>query len=500
MNCTKSRLQSLKAAPVFGRLVTPNSSLKELSGSKTIDKFDPLTVIGKAPKPRQATLPHELATKIGEISWQWTPQELRQRVAAIYASLKDGTPHKATSDHLDVSANITGLFLQNYISLKTCLAEVHKRLTTSSDKKIKFQPKSVLDVGFGPGTGILVARELWPEIEYEKAVIYGDREMKKEAKRIIDNSEKVVFVDELPSDTSPQTFDLIICQHQLYTKGENPENKIAILSKKLGQLLNPGGVLLFAERGDPLGFESIASARRALLLSNINDTDSPVESSNEQTNHQSNKSNETPGDNETVNTSIPLNNSDSSTNSNVNTVFKSVAPCNHDKPCPLSVGLSQRLSAKNPGKFNWCTFDQNIKRPKYTLELKRGQYLSQKWVPGMQQGTGGSVIKGNGRTGSNNYEIANFSWVSMQKELQSSNQEASLSSKWPRIMKDPMNRHNHATMEVCTDGKIQHWTVPKSQGKQCYHDIRRAQAMDLWPFDAKTKQDRGGVPEKFRLQ
>lgn len=437
----------------LGRLVYPKSNFNQLNEGAD-EETHPLTKIAKSPTNKQEHLPLALSEKISSLTLEWDTQELRQRVAKLYSEIQANEPMKPAEDFLDATAQITGLFLHNFVTLRRCVKEVQKR-------NPGFSPKSQLDIGFGPATGVLAVNEVWPEIEYKKAVIYGNYEMKNKAKMMVDGINNVVFTDALPTKTSPQTFDLITCTNQLYKKPQNGYTSyIEQLSRELAELLNPGGIILFLENGGPLGFESVVSMRSALL-------GYPVDPVNE----------ESTSKHETKHT------------------FSVVGPCTHAQKCPLSFGLENRMLAKNPGKFNWCSFSQNIQRPKYTLELKKGQYLSQEWQKGQQKGAGGSVLRGNGRSGGLNYETANFSWIALKKEPTDASSNDTASVEWPRVLRDPLKRHKHVLMEVCTNGAIEQWTIPRSLGQQVYNDARRISAMDLWPFSAKTKQQRGGLPD-----
>lgn len=400
------------------------------------DKFHPLTLEGRSASPGMVQLPRELSDLISPITFEWSPQHVRQRVAQMYQNLQQGLAASPAFETLDVDAHILGMFLHNYATLTHALREINKR-------RPDFSPNSVLDVGFGPATGILASRGVFGCAERcETAVIIGHPRMKRRAKELL-RDPKVLVKDEVPSAGSPRRFDLIIATHQLFQHGRLAEQLVDSHSQRLGQLLNKNGIVLFIERGDPLGFEAVASARDHLMRPKFG--------------------------------------------------FSVVGPCSHNSSCPLQLGLDSRQNSAKSDKENWCRFSQNVERPRYTKELKKGQYLSQKWVPEQAFGRGGSSLKGKGRPGANSNEIANFSWVALE------NAKPRESENWPRIMKQPLKRHGHVTMEVCApSGNIEHWTVPRSHGKQAYHDVRKANAADLWPLDAKTKQVRGGLRSSKR--
>lgn len=425
------------AESVASKLPIIKSAPHAIETTPAKEKFHPLTVEGRSASPGMVQLPQELTKAIAPITLEWTPQEVRQRVALMYQNLQQSQAVSPAFEKLDVDAHILGIFLQNYATLTHALREIKKR-------RPEFDPHSILDVGFGPATGILASRSVFghtPNLEEstyrETAVIIGHPRMKRRAKEFLGES-KILFRDEVPSTSSPKRFDLIIATNQLYQHGKLAAQLVDSHSQRLGQLLNKNGVILFLERGDPLGFEAIVSAREHLMRHKFG--------------------------------------------------FSVVGPCSHNRSCPLQLGLETRQNSSRPGRENWCRFSQNVERPRFTKELKKGQYLSQKWVPEQAFGAGGSSLKGKGRPGANSNEIANFSWVALE------NAKPRDSESWPRIMKQPLKRHGHVTMEVCApSGNIEHWTVPRSHGKQTYHDVRKANAGDLWALDAKTKQVRGGL-------
>lgn len=59
---------------------------------------------------------------------------------------------------------------------------------------------------------------------------------------------------------------------------------------------------------------------------------------------------------------------------------------------------------------------------------------------------------------------------------------------WPRLIKQPLKRKGHVIMDLCgASGELEKWIVPKSYGKEAYHDARKATKGDLWALNAKTK-------------
>jgi len=470
------KLRQLSPPPMLGHLVDSNSPRVHIISPSTTpglpiprgSGLDERTEAAKSPNPGMARLPLTLAKRVNAMTRNTEPQLTRQRVAKLYRELSKGAAHAPALDGPEVDAHVQGYFLQDYTAIASALREIQKR-------KPGFAPDSVLDVGFGPATGLLAAREVFGYGENaarmdngrenngrhdtlsedspsenaaveETAVIIGHPRMMSRAKELT-ASERTPpkFRYDIPSRTSPKRFDLIIATHQLYQTGKFNEELADSHAQQLARLCSDNGVVLFVERGDPLGFEATAIAREHLLRPKYN--------------------------------------------------FGVVGPCSHTQQCPLQLGLKNRETSGNAGKQNWCRFGQNVERPRFTKELKKGQYLAQKWVPGLARGHGGNDLKGSGRPGMTNSEMANFSYVALE------NNPVPL-DRLPRIMKPPYKRQRHVLMEVCApSGNIEHWTVPKSQGRQAYHDVRKANAGDLWALDAKVKQERGGLrrPEEYIL-
>jgi ribosomal protein RSM22 (predicted rRNA methylase) len=58
---------------------------------------------------------------------------------------------------------------------------------------------------------------------------------------------------------------------------------------------------------------------------------------------------------------------------------------------------------------------------------------------------------------------------------------------WPRLVFPPLKRSGHVILDVCApSGRIERATVPRSQGRQPYHDARKARWGDLFPHAPKN--------------
>ncbi|KAG9013377.1 37S ribosomal protein S22 [Tulasnella sp. JGI-2019a] len=71
---------------------------------------------------------------------------------------------------------------------------------------------------------------------------------------------------------------------------------------------------------------------------------------------------------------------------------------------------------------------------------------------------------------------------------------------WPRVIYPPIKRSGHVILDACTvDGNISRITIPRSQGKQAYHDARKSSWGDIFPHPPKNGLEvrrRGRTPTK----
>lgn len=464
--------------PNFGFLV---SNLDDTTPVFRKSGYDSNTVSLNEPNPRvqelkKATesmihIPDNFNRELSEITRESSPQELRQAGSALFKSLQSGESHRPAFSSLESDSRILATFAHDYASISQVLQEAKARLGDD------WNPKRVLEIGFGPAVGTLVANELFTA-EKNVSVVLGHYKMRRRAAQLLrsqnedeeENNSKNIIKSEVPAWSSSSRYDLIIAAHQLYQSTDESRDIIDSHSRRLFNFLNPGGVLVLIERGDTFGFESIARARQVLLRPENVSSDAPA-------------------------------NATESTASTTPSGAKVIAPCVHHAKCPLQMGVKARQLMKNPGSQNWCRFSQSVQRPRYLLEFKKGKYLAQKWVredEAFARGKGGKAMKGSGRPNSNSHETANHSYLVLQKTVHNRAtdelEESPESNEAPRIMRNPLKRKGHVIMEVCApSGNIEHWTVTKSQGKEVYRSARNADQGDIWPLGSKSVQQRGGL-------
>lgn len=381
-------------------------------------------------------------------------------------------------------------------------------------------------------------------------------------------------------DTLPMAkqYDLIIVNRALLTREYSFPRDIDINIHSILRLLSPGGHLALIERGNALGFETIARARQVMLrpesyqtehgkiprpyikgssikpqkLRNedqmISDEDVEFEKKMLRELEEEENEEEAGGvsdfekqiiaehgqatdeelkfefeDNENFEIS-EVGAAEADPKAAMDYHISIVAPCPHHRKCPLQLGDPKYYKIpSHKHRFNFCSFSKTIERPKFTMELKRGKRLATSWDKTAEDGFGlGNISKkalrdleGSGRPGGNNTEVGNYSYVVAQRSLNDEetvrridqerrSQEANPSKmtdvgSWPRIIENPKKVKNNVKMNVCApSGNIETWQVPKSLGKQEFHDARKAERGDSWGLGKKSVIVKSSISEEAK--
>lgn len=140
-----------------------------------------------------------------------------------------------------------------------------------------------------------------------------------------------------------------------------------------------------------------------------------------------------------------------------------VAPCPHEKKCPM-LG-------------SWCHFAQRIQVTSFQQEthnIGKG-FVDQKFSY--------LVLKRGPRPPQ---ESPNSS--PPRDEEGDATAFITASHHWPRLIRRPLKRQGHVVNDYCDpDGSFKRIVVPKSQGRQIYYDARKCRWGDLWPHASKHK-------------
>lgn len=496
------------------------------------------------------------------------PNNIRRSAANYFVEMYRGKLHRPAKTEMEVDSHIAAIFIQNYGSIYQSLAELKKRLGSA------FQPKRILDVGYGPATGIAALNDLMGDTfkpELREAVILSGIEMQKRAKIILsrymsevpqestedtkdearledDISEgedlvgevmtKKIKVNTKLSSSVPGTnnYDLIILTHQLLKNEERFPIQIDENLEHYLRMLSPGGHIVIVERGNPLGFEIISRARqimirpenypdehgkiprpymRGSLVKRRTSLESSSSLANEEATRLMEDIDSRHGQVEEEDMEFEpellkeMQNEAGEVQEHANYHLKVIAPCPHQRKCPLQIGNPKYYEYDEGKKLKFCNFQKSIMRPKFNIELKKGKILATRWQePTDGVGIEGLAKAGTGRPNGRNYEILNYSYLiaersptdaetvsKIEKDRINSTADYSIGSlgdntqeTWPRIINQPIKRKGHVTMDLCgSSGQLEKWVIPKSFNKEIYHDARKAVKGDLWGLEAKTK-------------
>lgn len=496
------------------------------------------------------------------------PSNVRRSAANYFVEMYRRKLHKPAKTEMEVDAHIASIFVQNYGSIYQSLAELRKRIGWN-----KFRPNRILDVGYGPATGIvalndLMGKDFKPELK--EAVILSSMEMQKRAKIILSRQLNEIVDPIAPGESTndlgqsedditegkdlvgevmtkkikintklsksvpgSKQYDLIILTHQLLKHEERFPIQIDDNLGHYLKLLSPGGHIVIIERGNPLGFETIARARqimvrpenypeehgkipRPYLRGSMSKQNRLRENSGKGASEDGKKTmeeiNSRHGEVQPEDLEFEpelMREMEDGSSPEINYHLKIVAPCPHQRKCPLQVGNPRFYDYPEGKKLKFCNFQKSIMRPKFTIELKKGKVLATRWQePTDGVGRPGLAEAGTGRPNGRNYEIINYSYLIAERalndpetisQIEKRRQEAkevydigslgdNTEETWPRILNQPIKRKGHVTFDLCgPSGQLEKWVVPKSFGKDIYHDARKAYKGDLWGLDGKSK-------------
>ncbi|KAJ7492197.1 Rsm22-domain-containing protein [Mycena latifolia] len=206
-----------------------------------------------------------------------------------------------------------------------------------------------------------------------------------------------------------------------------------------------------------------------------------------------------------------------------------VAPCPHDRDCPLNF----------PGDIKLvCGFSQRLQRPSFVRRTKHAgdghEDMKYSYIVirrGPRPSNSGTAVGRVGRVGlaamqrelerqqpvkelflHDEHEIALpveeiESPAESQKEIQASEEpmtpaalDAALrleAYNWPRLIFPPLKNSGHIILDGCTpEGKIMRMTIPRSQGKQPFYDARKSGWGDIFPHPPKTQPQIRHQPQR----
>lgn len=189
------------------------------------------------------------------------PKRLASATVALserYRSLRPARGGSFLSSDEDVAAYAAYRMPATFAAIFAALVQLH-------DQWLSEPPKTLLDVGAGPGTAMWAARTVWPALE-NVHLLERDERMIAFGQRLAARAQIAVVRDarwrqaDLLSAWESDPHDLVIAG---YVLNELPEERREAVIERLWS--RTSGALLLIEPGTPVGFELIRQARRELI-------------------------------------------------------------------------------------------------------------------------------------------------------------------------------------------------------------------------------------------
>jgi ribosomal protein RSM22 (predicted rRNA methylase) len=149
--------------------------------------------------------------------------------------------------------------------LPATFAAIYAALTEVRTRRPDWQPRTLLDVGAGPGTAMWAVTTQWPTLEHV-TLLERDQHMLHLGQKLAQHAHSQAVKQarwrsvDLTGQWEETQYDLVICS---YVLGELPQAKREAISEHLWACT--GDTLLFVEPGTPRGFELIRTVRTQLL-------------------------------------------------------------------------------------------------------------------------------------------------------------------------------------------------------------------------------------------
>jgi len=192
---------------------------------------------------------HELPATIRRLLEHWLVANgagNRGEARALTASYKQGDNSAAVS----LNAYLTTRMPATFAAVSAVLDHVSQVATS-------FTPKTLLDIGAGPGTASMAAQILWPSLKLI-TMIETDKRFAELAKHLSPEAEVV----QQSLQNLNRKADVVIAA---YVFAELPEREAAATSLKLWAQTTE--LLIIVEPGTPKGFARIRAARETLIKS-----------------------------------------------------------------------------------------------------------------------------------------------------------------------------------------------------------------------------------------
>lgn len=175
-------------------------------------------------------------------------KELAVRAGRLSAAYRAGGTSAGIADPLDGLAYLVARAPATHAAIRAAMAR-------AAQTQPGFAPKSLLDIGAGPGTAAWAAREVWPALD-ALTLIEPNPVFRDLAARLLPEARMIAgsLSAEMPRA------DLVTAS---YVLAELAEDDAAMIARDLWAVA--GGMLVIVEPGTPSGFARIRAARKTLI-------------------------------------------------------------------------------------------------------------------------------------------------------------------------------------------------------------------------------------------
>ena len=213
-------------------------------------------------------LPPALAEAVDDLLADANPRDLARASADLSARYREKRPRGApiARSQTDLLAYVAARLPATYAAVSAVLEAVQKQ-------RPGWQPRSVLDLGAGPGTALSSTAAHWPmldraaAVEAEPKMLALGRQLAAASNHPAVRAATWIHADVAALSTSQLAdlggpFDLVVLA---YVLGELPPTRLLDVVTLAAEATAPGGVTLIVEPGTPEGYARMIDTRTQLL-------------------------------------------------------------------------------------------------------------------------------------------------------------------------------------------------------------------------------------------
>jgi ribosomal protein RSM22 (predicted rRNA methylase) len=208
-------------------------------------------------------LPVELAERVERLLEDVSPRDLGRASADLSAKYRDKRERRApvARSESDILAYLASRLPATYAAISAVFAAIR-------EQRPDWKPRSVVDLGAGPGTGLWSATACWPSIEHAVAVeaessmlTLGQKLAAGAASAPVRGADwrRGTVTDQIAGDPS----DLVLLAYVLGELDVAARNRA--VDRAAEATADPNGLTVIVEPGTPEGFARVLRARERLL-------------------------------------------------------------------------------------------------------------------------------------------------------------------------------------------------------------------------------------------